>query len=307
MDERDLLADALRGQPHAPAGRRLPHARLGQRGRRRRPGGVAAPQPRRPGERREPRRLADDRRRARLPRHAALAQRAARGAARRARARADRRAATTAPTPSTRRCSPTRSGSRCSSCSRRCRPAERLAFVLHDMFARAVRRDRADRRTARPTAARQLASRARRRVRGAAPAPDADLAAPARGRRRVPRRRARRRLRRAARGARPRRRAPRRPRRAPASSGRSAARRRSPARRSRSRGSRALARPALVNGAAGVRRARDGPPCRVAGFTVADGRIVEIDVLADPARLRALDLHRARRLSVRSPHGADAA
>ena len=54
-------------------------------------------------------------------------------------------------------------------------PAERLAFVLHDMFA--VSFDEiapiVDRR---PAAARQLASRARRRVRGAAPAPDVDLA-----------------------------------------------------------------------------------------------------------------------------------
>ncbi len=54
-------------------------------------------------------------------------------------------------------------------------PAERLAFVLHDMFAVpfdeiAPMVDRT------PAAARQLASRARRRVRGAAPAPDADLA-----------------------------------------------------------------------------------------------------------------------------------
>src|SRR5918995_7257556 len=53
-------------------------------------------------------------------------------------------------------------------------PAERLAFVLHDMFAMpfdeiAPLVDRS------PDAARQLASRARRRVRGAAPAPDADL------------------------------------------------------------------------------------------------------------------------------------
>src|SRR5208283_3061571 len=53
-------------------------------------------------------------------------------------------------------------------------PAERLAFVLHDMFdlpfeeiAPMVGRS--------PTAARQLASRARRRVRGAAVPPDADL------------------------------------------------------------------------------------------------------------------------------------
>src|SRR5215213_7840144 len=53
-------------------------------------------------------------------------------------------------------------------------PAERLAFVLHDIFsvpfeeiAPIVGRS--------PTATRQLASRARRRVRGAAPSPDADL------------------------------------------------------------------------------------------------------------------------------------
>src|SRR3954453_311525 len=54
-------------------------------------------------------------------------------------------------------------------------PAERLAFVLHDMFdvsfeeiAPIVNRT--------PTAARKLASRARQRVRGAAPVPDPDLA-----------------------------------------------------------------------------------------------------------------------------------
>ncbi len=53
-------------------------------------------------------------------------------------------------------------------------PAERLAFVLHDIFAvpfdevaPIVERE--------PTAARQLASRARRRVRAKAPMPDADL------------------------------------------------------------------------------------------------------------------------------------
>jgi RNA polymerase sigma factor (sigma-70 family) len=59
-------------------------------------------------------------------------------------------------------------------------PAERLAFVLHDMFGVSFEEvapivDRS------PAAARQLASRARRRVRGAAPTPDADLA----GQRRV--------------------------------------------------------------------------------------------------------------------------
>ncbi len=50
-------------------------------------------------------------------------------------------------------------------------PAERLAFVLHDMFA--VPFDEiAPMLGLSPTASRQLASRARRRVRGAAPAPD---------------------------------------------------------------------------------------------------------------------------------------
>src|SRR5215207_7831580 len=54
-------------------------------------------------------------------------------------------------------------------------PAERLAFVLHDMFA--VPFDEIAPIVGRsPTAARQLASRARRRVRRAAPVPDADLA-----------------------------------------------------------------------------------------------------------------------------------
>src|ERR671915_537360 len=53
-------------------------------------------------------------------------------------------------------------------------PPERLAFVLHDMFA--VPFDEIAPIVGRsPAAARQLASRARRRVRGAAPAPDADL------------------------------------------------------------------------------------------------------------------------------------
>ncbi|MFI6338359.1 sigma-70 family RNA polymerase sigma factor [Streptomyces sp. NPDC050535] len=54
-------------------------------------------------------------------------------------------------------------------------PAERLAFVLHDLFA--VPFEEIAPIVGRTTAAsRQLASRARRRVRGGAPAPDADLA-----------------------------------------------------------------------------------------------------------------------------------
>lgn len=54
-------------------------------------------------------------------------------------------------------------------------PAERLAFVLHDMFA--VPFDEIGPMLDRsPTTARQLASRARRRVRGRTVLPDADLA-----------------------------------------------------------------------------------------------------------------------------------
>jgi len=51
-----------------------------------------------------------------------------------------------------------------------------------------------------------------------------------------------------------------------------------------------FARPVLVNGAAGLVVATPGRPLAVAGFTIAGGRIVEIDLLADPARLRELDL-----------------
>jgi RNA polymerase sigma-70 factor, ECF subfamily len=53
-------------------------------------------------------------------------------------------------------------------------PPERLAFVLHDMFAVPFG-EIAEIAGTSPVAARQLASRARRRVRGAAPAGDADL------------------------------------------------------------------------------------------------------------------------------------
>src|SRR3954471_12532922 len=54
-------------------------------------------------------------------------------------------------------------------------PAERLAFVLHDIFA--VSFDEIAPIVGRsPTAARQLASRARRRVQGQAPADEPDLA-----------------------------------------------------------------------------------------------------------------------------------
>jgi RNA polymerase sigma-70 factor (ECF subfamily) len=46
--------------------------------------------------------------------------------------------------------------------------------------------------------------------------------------------------------------------------------------------------PALVNGAAGVVITMRGRPYAVMGFTVAEGRIVEIDVVADPNRVRRL-------------------
>jgi RNA polymerase sigma-70 factor, ECF subfamily len=169
-------------------------------------------------------------------------------------------------------------------------PAERLALVLHDTFAVpfdqiAVILGRS------PAAARQLASRARRRVRASATLPDADLA----HQRKV------------------------------VDAFLAAARDGDldalvavldpevvvradwggvPAGASRMvRGARAVAeqalsfsrfarfaRPALVNGNAGVVADADGRLLAVLGFTVRHDRIVEIDILADPARLRRLDL-----------------
>ncbi len=170
-------------------------------------------------------------------------------------------------------------------------PAERLAFVLHDMFdvpfdeiATIVERS--------PAAARQLASRARRRVKGAALVPDADLA---RQREAVGAFLAAARegdfgallevldpdvVLRADVGAVPAgasrviRGAP-----AVAEQALAYARRLGP-----------VARPALVNGAAGIVAAPGGQPISVLGFTVTGGRIVEIDILADPERLSRLDL-----------------
>lgn len=48
--------------------------------------------------------------------------------------------------------------------------------------------------------------------------------------------------------------------------------------------------PALVNGVAGMVSTRDGAPFSVGAVTVRDRRIVAIDILADPARLRRVDL-----------------
>jgi RNA polymerase sigma-70 factor (ECF subfamily) len=49
-------------------------------------------------------------------------------------------------------------------------------------------------------------------------------------------------------------------------------------------------RPALINGAAGVVAMRHGRPFSVMGVTVRGGKIVEMDILADPERLAQLDL-----------------
>jgi RNA polymerase sigma-70 factor (ECF subfamily) len=51
-----------------------------------------------------------------------------------------------------------------------------------------------------------------------------------------------------------------------------------------------FSRPVLVNGAPGAITAPDGRPFSVMGFTISDGKIVQLDVLADPERLRRLDL-----------------
>jgi RNA polymerase sigma-70 factor (ECF subfamily) len=173
-------------------------------------------------------------------------------------------------------------------------PAERLAFVLHDMFAVPFNEIGAIvGRT--PTAVRQLASRGRRRVQGAAPAPDVDLgrqrevvnaflaasrrgdlealvavldpavvlrgdrgpAAPPEASRMV-------------RGA------------DEVVNGVLAG--------ARTAGDKRIDRPVLVNGTAGVVVFVDGQPYSVLGFTVIQGKITEINVLADPERLRQLDL-----------------
>jgi len=50
------------------------------------------------------------------------------------------------------------------------------------------------------------------------------------------------------------------------------------------------ARFAVVNGGPGIVSTIDGRVAAVLAFTVADGLIVEIDILADPDRLAALDM-----------------
>jgi RNA polymerase sigma factor (sigma-70 family) len=169
-------------------------------------------------------------------------------------------------------------------------PAERLAFVLHDVFgvpfdeiAAIVERS--------PAAARQLASRARRRVQGATPVSDADLD---RQREVVDAFFAAARdgdfdalvavldpdvvLRSDGGAARP-----------GASFVVHGARDVAEQAMTFARLS-PFVRPALVNGGAGVVVAPGGRPFSVMGFTVRKGRIIEINGLADPERLRRLDL-----------------
>jgi RNA polymerase sigma-70 factor (ECF subfamily) len=47
---------------------------------------------------------------------------------------------------------------------------------------------------------------------------------------------------------------------------------------------------ALINGAAGLVSTRNGQPFSVGAVTVRRGKIVAIDILADPTRLHQLDL-----------------
>jgi RNA polymerase sigma-70 factor (ECF subfamily) len=167
-------------------------------------------------------------------------------------------------------------------------PAERLAFVLHDMFGvpfeeigPIVERS--------PAAARQLASRARRRVRGAAPTPDPDLVA----QRRVvdaflaaarggdfaalvavlhPDAVFRLDTGGIGRGARP-----------PVVGAEAIAESVLETAPTFAH----LGRPAIVNGAAGLRIVSGDRLLSVVGFTISDGRIAEIDIVADPAKLGA--------------------
>jgi RNA polymerase sigma factor (sigma-70 family) len=179
------------------------------------------------------------------------------------------------------------------------RPAERLAFVLHDMFGVPFEEiativDRS------PQAARQLASRARRRVRAQPTTPDVDVSAQ----------------------------------REVVNAFLAAARdgdfdallaTLDPDIVLRSDGGTALAslsievrgalavarraalwarvdltlHPALVNGAAGMVTTRNGEVFTVAAVTVRNGKITEMDFLADPERLARLDLRFDRSLTTR--------
>ncbi|HVC33620.1 MAG TPA: sigma-70 family RNA polymerase sigma factor [Chloroflexota bacterium] len=166
-------------------------------------------------------------------------------------------------------------------------PAERLAFVLHDMFA--VPFDEIAPIVGRSSiAARQLASRARRRVQATATVPDADLA---RQRKVVDAFLAASRdgdfdallalldpdvVLRADRAA--------------VHAGASREVRGAAAVADTFSGRARVAQPALVNGAVGAVWVAGGRPRVVFGFTITRGKIVEIGLVADPARLRQIDL-----------------
>ena len=172
-------------------------------------------------------------------------------------------------------------------------PAERLAFVLHDMFAMPFT-EVAGVLGRSTDATRQLASRARRRVRGA-PSPDraADLGPPAGGDHRVPRRIPRRRPVGPGRAAGLRCHADRRRRRRPVRQAGACcrARRWSPAGAVAASVRAAESQLALVDGDVGVVFAPAGHLQIVLALTVsAARRITAIDVIADPARLRRLRL-----------------
>jgi RNA polymerase sigma-70 factor (ECF subfamily) len=166
-------------------------------------------------------------------------------------------------------------------------PAERVAFVLHDMFDLPF--DQIGPIVGRsPAAARQLASRARRRVQGAATDPDADLArqrevvdaflAASRG---------------GDFGALVAVLDPEVVLRADAAAVRAGASGEvhGAAEVAGTFSGRARAvRPALVNGACGAVWLQRGQPRMVFGFTISGGKIAAIDMLAEPERIRQLDL-----------------
>jgi RNA polymerase sigma-70 factor (ECF subfamily) len=167
-------------------------------------------------------------------------------------------------------------------------PAERLAFVLHDMFAVPFE-EIAPIVGRSATATRQLASRGRRRVQGVTPTPDTDRT---RQRQVVDAFFAAARggdfqalvalldpdvVLRADLGASP-------------GTGVIRGAENVAAQATMFAHPNRVARPALVNGAAGAVIVVDGHPVAVMGFTVSEGRIVAIDALGDPERVEQLDL-----------------
>jgi RNA polymerase sigma-70 factor (ECF subfamily) len=51
-----------------------------------------------------------------------------------------------------------------------------------------------------------------------------------------------------------------------------------------------FAQPALINGSVGILFAPNGKLSRVLSVTIVNGRIIQADIIADPLRLRDLDL-----------------